>query len=66
MTQSDLVALVTLYDTKLKSLNEEVSSLSKVKDEAQNKAQEKDKYKQLARRLKEERNLYKDTVDDKL
>jgi FtsZ-binding cell division protein ZapB len=66
MTQSDLVALVTLYDTKLESLNEEVSSLSKVKDEAQNKAQEKDKYKQLARRLKEERNLYKDTVDDKL
>ena len=41
--------------------------LSKSKEEAvQNKGVEKDKYKALARRLKEERNTYKETCDEKL
>ncbi len=66
MSQPDLVALVSSYDGRLKALKDEVSALSKAKEEAQAKAQEKDKYKQLARRLKEERNLYKDAVEDKL
>ena len=63
MSRPDLVALVTNYDTELKSLREE---MSKAKEEGSGKAPEKDKYKQLARRLKEERNLYKCTVEDKL
>ncbi len=66
MSQPDLVALVSSYEGRLKALKDEVSALSKAKEEAQAKAQEKDKYKQLARRLKEERNLYKDAVEDKL
>ena len=66
MSREDLVSLVSSYDKKLKTLKDEVSELSKAKEEATAKLQEKSKYKDLARRLKEERNLYKDTVDDKL
>ena len=66
MSQSDLVFLVSSYDKKLKTLKDEAATLSKTKEEAAAKLQEKSKYKDLARRLKEERNLYKDAVDDKL
>ena len=66
MSQQDLVSLVSSYDKKLKTLKDEVTTLSKTKEEAAAKVQEKSKYKDLARRLKEERNLYKDAVDDKL
>ena len=66
MSQSDLVSLVSSYDKKLKTLKDEAVTLSKTKEEASAKLQEKSKYKDLARRLKEERNLYKDAVDDKL
>ena len=66
MSQPDLVSLVSSYDKKLKTLKDEVTTLSKTKEEAAAKVQEKSKYKDLARRLKEERNLYKDAVDDKL
>ena len=66
MSQPDLVSLVSSYDKKLKTLKDEVTTLSNTKEEAAAKVQEKSKYKDLARRLKEERNLYKDAVDDKL
>ena len=67
LEKPDLISLVLSYDEKVKALTSEVAVLSKSKEEAvQNKGVEKDKYKALARRLKEERNTYKETCDEKL
>ena len=60
------MSLVVSYDAKLKALTSELTELSRNRDEAANKGQEKDKYKQLARRLKEERNQYRETCQEKL
>ena len=73
LDKHQLVDLVLSYDEKLKALSSEVSELQKklkAADEASREVEvatqtskttaEKDKYKQLARRLKEERNTYRD------
>lgn len=54
------------YDEKVKALSVEIANLSKSKDEAKLRGQEKDKYKTLARRLKEERNQYKEAIQEKM
>ena len=72
LDKKQLVELVVSYDDKLKSLSSEVLDLQKklkLADEATKEAElatvnskssgEKDKYKQLARRLKEERNTFR-------
>ena len=72
LDKTQLVELVVSYDDKLKSLSTEVLELQrklKAADEAAKEAEaatqnskssgEKDKYKQLARRLKEERNTFR-------
>ena len=72
LDKHQLVDLVLSYDEKLKALSSEVSELQKklkAADEASREVEvatqtskttaEKDKYKQLARRLKEERNTYR-------
>ena len=72
LDKHQLVELVLSYDEKLKALSSEVSELQKklkAADEASREIEaasaaskssaEKDKYKQLARRLKEERNNYR-------
>ena len=72
LDKQQLVELVVSYDDKLKSLSSEVLDLQKklkLTDEATKEAEvatqnskssgEKDKYKQLARRLKEERNTFR-------
>ena len=67
LTKPQLIALVVSYDEKLKALSSELSALNRTRGEAAgNKGQEKDKYKALARRLKEERNQYKETCEEKL
>ncbi len=69
LTKPQLISLVVSYDEKLKALSEEVSALSRGRaaaDAATRGGQERDKYKALARRLKEERNQYKDTCQEKL
>ena len=78
LDKTQLVELVLSYDEKLKALSSEVSELQKklkAADEASREIEaasaaskssaEKDKYKQLARRLKEERNSYRDSLDAK-
>ena len=72
LDKQQLLELVVSYDDKLKSLSTEVLDLQrklKAADEATKEAEmatqnskstgEKDKYKQLARRLKEERNTFR-------
>ena len=78
LDKTQLVELVLSYDEKLKALSSEVSELQKklkAADDASREIEaasaaskssaEKDKYKQLARRLKEERNSYRDSLDAK-
>lgn len=75
LEKQQLLDLVVSYDEKLKALSGEVLELQKklkiaedagheVEAATQNSktAAEKDKYKQLARRLKEERNSYRYTI----
>lgn len=64
MSKADLIALVLSYDEKVKLLTQEVAQLSKNNGGGSGKGG--DKYKALARRLKEERNKYKETCDSKL
>ena len=72
LDKTQLVDLVKSYDEKLKALSSEVLELQrklKAADEATKEVEaatqtsktsaEKDKYKQLAKRLKEERNNYR-------
>jgi hypothetical protein len=78
LEKKQLADLVVSYDEKLKSLSFEVSDLQKrlrAADDAHREveaatqttksAAEKDKYKQLSRRLKEERNNYRDSLECK-
>ncbi len=64
------MSLVVSYDEKLKALSSELSTLRRSRAASESgagaKGQERDKYKALARRLKEERNQYKETCEDKL
>ena len=66
MSKDQLTAVIVSYDEKVKALTTEVADLATVKDEVHTKAAEKDKYKALARRLKEERNQYKENYDEKM
>ena len=70
LTKPQLVSLVVSYDEKLKALSSELSTLRRSRAASESgagaKGQERDKYKALARRLKEERNQYKETCEDKL
>ena len=75
MTRSQLVALTLSYDKKVKKLSEDIkilqAEMAVTKDNSKlGQASEvggggKDKYKTLARRLKEERNQYRDTCEEK-
>ena len=66
LSQTDLISLVVSYDDKVKALSSELGNISKIRETAATKAAEKDRYKALARRLKEERNQYKDRLDEKV
>ena len=72
MTRSQLVALTLSYDKKVKKLSEDIKTLqvemSAAKQDGNTKTgvgEGKDKYKTLARRLKEERNQYRETCEEK-
>eukprot|EP00096_Caligus_rogercresseyi_P012639 TRINITY_DN535_c0_g1_i1.p1 TRINITY_DN535_c0_g1~~TRINITY_DN535_c0_g1_i1.p1 ORF type:complete len:505 (+),score=110.06 TRINITY_DN535_c0_g1_i1:186-1700(+) len=72
LSKSQLVALTISYDKKFKSMADELERVKEVtaeqsmnnKNSASTKG-EKDKYKSLARRLKEERNTYKCALEEK-
>ncbi len=66
LTKPELISLVVSYDEKLKALSSELSSINKAKQPQQQPPKTQDKYKALARRLKEERNQYKETCEQKL
>ncbi|XP_059094769.1 uncharacterized protein DDB_G0284459-like isoform X3 [Tigriopus californicus] len=66
LSKPQLISLILSYDAKVKALTTEVAELARCRDEVHTKSAEKDKYKALARRLKEERNQYKESLDDKL
>lgn len=59
LDREDLMSLVISYAQKVKVLSSEVSANSQ-------KHPSRDKYKQLARRLKEERNQYRDAIQEKM
>ena len=80
MTRSQLVSLTLSYDKKVKKLSEDIKTLQ-AEMSVTNKPDSglgkpgagpgaeggggKDKYKTLARRLKEERNQYRETCEEK-
>jgi len=70
LSRDKLISLVVAYDEKLKALSGEVAALSAKTKVAEDKervsAGPQDKYKALARRLKEERNRYKESLEEKL
>lgn len=67
LEKPDLISLVVSYNQKVKALSSELLALKQSKKESPpSKGPEKDKYKQLARRLKEERNQYREAIEEKL
>lgn len=68
MDRETLLDLAKSYSTQLKDLGLQMNQMKESKEENDLKpgAKDKDKYKALARRLKEERNQYKDTCEEKL
>ena len=72
MTRSQLVALTLSYDKKVKKLSEDIKTLQSEMSVTKQDTTKigaggdgKDKYKTLARRLKEERNQYRETCEEK-
>lgn len=79
LSRNDLISLTMSYDEKVKALTEEVCALQKeihqqrlltateveAATQTMKSSGEKDKYKALARRLKEERNQYRETCEEK-
>ena len=72
MTRSQLVALTLSYDKKVKKLSEDIKTLQAEMSVTKQDTTKivaggdgKDKYKTLARRLKEERNQYRETCEEK-
>lgn len=68
VTDGKLKAVIQSYEVQVREMADKVASLEVGLAEARDKpvgGQERDKYKSLARRLKEERNQYKDLVEDK-
>ncbi len=61
-----MISIVERYDEKVRSLSDEIGQLYRSREEtAARGVGDRDKYKVLARRLKEERNEYRDMCEQK-